>query len=315
MRVVVARAQRPPGAGASAGLASFLRDAIVRAGHAADIVTVPFTPDPPASVAAQMLACRLLDLSESAGTRIDRLIALDFPATLLPHEHKVLWLTGPCRHVYEGWGQAGCELFGTEGGLEARDAVRAADALALSEARSVWAVSRHTADRVRRYHGLEATTLYPPPAAPPARDPGGEPYYFVPDGRTGPVAAALALTRQPVRLVFESDVPDAGRRAALRAGCLAVIALPADPDDPAPAIEALGAGRPVITTEQAGAAAELVRHGVTGLVCEPDAGALAEAMDGLWANRFRARLMGELATEAAGALGLSWPRVVECLLA
>src|SRR5439155_3184295 len=51
-------------------------------GHEAEIVAVPFKWYPPERILETMLACRLLDLTESAGTRVDRVIGLKFPAYL-----------------------------------------------------------------------------------------------------------------------------------------------------------------------------------------------------------------------------------------
>ena len=57
-----------------------------------------------------------------------------------------------------------------------------------------------------------------------------------------------------------------------------------------------------------------MQHGGTGLVCEPSAAALADAMDQLWADRTRARAMGDAGLACYHSLGLNWDHVVECLL-
>ena len=93
MRVAIATVQVPFVHGGAEVLAVGLRDALTRAGHEADIVAVPFKWYPPDRILDHMLACRLLDLSESMGTAIDRVIGLKFPAYLVAHPHKVLWIT------------------------------------------------------------------------------------------------------------------------------------------------------------------------------------------------------------------------------
>ena len=63
------------------------------------------------------------------------------------------------------------------------------------------------------------------------------------------------------------------------------------------ALEAMACGRPVVAS-RAGGLRELVRHGETGLLCEPgDASGLAEALGTLLSDPSRARRLGE-----AGAL-------------
>jgi hypothetical protein len=53
-------------------------------GHEAEIVAIPFKWYPPERILAQVLACRLLDLSESGGSPIARVIGLKFPVYLIP---------------------------------------------------------------------------------------------------------------------------------------------------------------------------------------------------------------------------------------
>jgi hypothetical protein len=71
-------------------LAEELMQALHAQGHEAEIVAIPFKWYPPERVLEQVLACRLVDLSESGGSSIDRVIGLKFPVYLIPHPHKVL---------------------------------------------------------------------------------------------------------------------------------------------------------------------------------------------------------------------------------
>lgn len=70
------------------------------------------------------------------------------------------------------------------------------------------------------------------------------------------------------------------------------------------ALEAMACGRPVVAS-RAGGLRELVRHGETGLLCEPgEASELAEALDALLSDPPRARRMGE--SGAARARLFTW---------
>ena len=44
-----------------------------------------------------------LDLSETVGVAVDRLIGLKFPAYLIPHPRKVIWLLHQHRQAYDLW--------------------------------------------------------------------------------------------------------------------------------------------------------------------------------------------------------------------
>ena len=151
---------------------------------------------------------------------------------------------------------------------------------------------------------------------------------------------ALARTRQPVRVVFIGaaddpawadgvmaraeavvpgrftwlgPVPD-DRKIELLANALAVLVPPLGEDYGYVTLEAMLSARAVITCTDSGGPLEFVEHGRNGLVCDPSPASLAAAMDEIWADRTRARAMGEEGLAAYRALGLSWGHVVQCLL-
>ncbi len=346
MRVAVATVQVPFVRGGAEMLAENLCDALRAAGHEAEIVAVPFKWYPADVIPQQMLACRLLDLTESMGTRIDRVIGLKFPAYLIPHPAKVQWILHQHRGAYDLWEQHWGDLYGAPGGAEARDAIRMADTRLIPQARRVFTISRNVANRLRHYNGIEAQPLYhPPPLAGRYRDAPAEDYLLMPSRLNGPkrqdlIVDALARTRHPVRVVFIGAADDPGwadgvvarahaaapgrttwlgavsdeRKIELLAAAIAVLVPPLDEDYGYVTLEAMLSARAVITCSDSGGPLEFVEHGRNGLVCEPDARALADAMDQLWAGRERARAMGAEGLAVYRALGLSWDHVVRCLL-
>ena len=346
MRVAIATVQIPFLRGGAESLAEGLRSAIRAAGHEAEIVGVPFKWYPPATIMQQVLACRLLDLSESMGTRIDRVIGSKFPAYLVPHPNKVLWLLHQHRSAYDLWESHWGDLHGQPGGEAAMAAIRQADTQLIPEARHVFTISRTVSERLARFCNIESEPLYhPPPLA--ERFHAGEygDYLLMPSRVNGPkrqhlVIEAILLTRQPVRVLFLGAADDPAvltalqRRAAvlapgrvswlgsvsedrkieLLAGALGVLVPPYDEDYGYVTLEAMLSSRPVITCSDSGGPLEFVEHGRNGLVCEPTPAALAEAMDELWAERSRARAMGGEGRAHYAELGLSWEHVVQCLL-
>ena len=163
MRVAVATVQIPFVRGGAEMLAENLCTALTEAGHEAEIVTIPFKWYPPAAIPQQMLACRLLDLTESMGTSIDRVIGLKFPAYLIPHPAKVQWILHQHRGAYDLWDRQWGDLYGAPGGAEARDAIHTADTRLIGQARRVFAISRNVAARLRQFNGIDAEPLYHPP--------------------------------------------------------------------------------------------------------------------------------------------------------
>lgn len=98
----------------------------------------------------------------------------------------------------------------------------------------------------------------------------------------------------------------------LYAGSLAVPFVPLEEDFGLVALEAMMAGKPVITSHDAGGATELVTDGETGLIAEPDPHDIARAMARLHGSPELARSMGVRARERAEQV--TWDRVCHALL-
>ena len=103
MKVLVVTSGVPFIRGGAEILADNLCQALSAAGHTAELIFIPFKHYPPSRIPEHMLACRLLDQTETCGVRIDRVIGLKFPAYLTPHPNKVIWLLHQHRTAYELW--------------------------------------------------------------------------------------------------------------------------------------------------------------------------------------------------------------------
>ena len=348
MRIVIATVQIPFVSGGAESHAAGLKAALEREGHEAEIVTVPFNPAEPERIVDQMLACRLLDLTEIHGTRVDRLIGLKFPAYLIPHPNKVVWLLHQHRAAYDLWDYPFEDLSASPRGLIVREAIRRADQL-LAEAKAVFANSKNIANRLGHFCGINATALYHPP---PHADEffcadTTDDYFFFPSRvsaskRQSLVLEALGLTREKVKVRFAgvADSPEYGKRLkqlAARLGVdarvewlgyitekekrenyarsLAVIFPPVDEDYGYITLEAMLSSKAVITCDDSGGPLEFVSPRKTGLVTKPTPSALAEALDSLWRDRTLAAKLGRAGRESYEQLDLSWGEVVKKLLA
>lgn len=348
MRIVIATVQIPFVSGGAESHAAGLRDALLREGHEAEIVTVPFNPAVPERIADQMLACRLLDLTEIHGTRVDRLIGLKFPAYLIPHPNKVVWVLHQHRAAYDLWNYPFEDLSASPGGVMVREAIRRGDQL-LNEAKKVFANSKNIANRLGHFCRINATPLYHPP---PHADEffcadRTDDYFFFPSRfsaskRQSLVLEALALTREKVKVRFAgvADSAEYGKRLrqlAAKLGvearvewlgqiteeekrenyarAIAVIFPPVDEDYGYITLEAMLSSKAVVTCDDSGGPLEFVSPRKTGLVTKPAAAALAEGLDELWQDRSLALKLGRAGRESYERLGLSWSEVVKKLLA
>ena len=347
MRILIATTHVPFIRGGAEIHAEGLRAALLAAGHEAEIVAVPFKWYPPEKILDHMLACRLLDLTEVMGTRVDLMIGLKFPAYLIPHPRKVLWILHQFRTAYDLWEHDLGDLVHRNNGAEVRDAIRAADAKLIPEARRVFANSANVSARLKHYCGIESTPLYhPPPNSEQIYSAAAEDYLFFPSRlclpkRQALVLEALAHTRNQVRVKFAGSADQPGyehelvmlarkmrvhdrvewlgqisetEKLDLYARCLAVIYPPVDEDYGYVTLEAMLAAKPVVTCTDSGGPLEFVRPDETGLIADPEPKKLAEACDRLWEERERAAAMGETGRQLYRSLNITWAGVLEKLL-
>ena len=80
MRIIIATVCVPFVRGGAELLASQLEQELVRAGHQTETVQIPFKWYPPERIIDQLLACRLLDISESCGVGVDVMIWPEVPS-------------------------------------------------------------------------------------------------------------------------------------------------------------------------------------------------------------------------------------------
>nr|WP_298059367.1 glycosyltransferase [uncultured Halomonas sp.] len=129
---------------------------------------------------------------------------------------------------------------------------------------------------------------------------------------TGPMEAELkALAANDPRIRFLGFVRDSDVAAQYQ-HALAVPFLPFDEDYGLITVEAMSAGKPVITTTDAGGVNEFVRHGETGWCVAPTPEALASAITQAFENRPRTRAMGESARRAVAHV--TWQDTVRELI-
>jgi glycosyltransferase involved in cell wall biosynthesis len=347
MRILIATTHVPFIRGGAEAHAEGLREALRAAGHEAEIIAVPFKWYPPEKILDHMLACRLLDLTEVAGTPVDLLIGLKFPAYLIPHPHKVLWILHQFRTAYELWDHPLGDLIYSPDGQEVRDAIHRADRHLIPQAKAVYANSGTVARRLKEYCEIDSSPLYhPPPHAEKFYAGEASDYLFFPSRlclpkRQALVLEALAHTLQPVRVRF-AGTPDRPRYAEelktqarklkvggrvewlgqvteeekreLYAHARGVLYPPVDEDYGYVTLEAMLAARAVITCTDSGGPLEFVRAGETGLIALPTPPALAQAMDQLWEQRSQAKAWGEAGRALYEKLDISWTNVIRRLL-
>ena len=218
------------------------------------------------------------------------------------------WLIHQYRAAYELAGTPFSDFDHTEADVALRDRLITLDTAMLGECRRVFANARNTAERARRYNGVEAEPLYHPPRLAERLHGGESGQYVLSVGRleavkrvdlavramahapgaltlvvagTGTMRSALEALAAELgvadRVRFAGEVDD-DEIVRLYAGALGVIFPPYDEDYGYVTLEAFLAGKPVITTTDAGGPTEFVEDGVNGWVTAPDPAALGAAI-------------------------------------
>ena len=347
MNVLVVSTQWPYVSGGAEELAGALVDALRADGHRAECLRLPFFPRPIGHVAAAIQVARTIEIGDTNFGPIDHLITLKFPAYLVDHPHKALWLVHQYRQFYDLWDEPGVGFAALPFGETLRAAVMRADRLYLPDHRTRYAISKTVANRLRASTGLEAETLYPPLPDPAGYFCDAPADYLLCPGRLSPrkrqdlVLHALARTRAPVRVRFIGGVDDAeslerfrrvaaetgvserveylgwidaAAKRALYARSIGVVFPPRLEDLGLVSQEAMHASKPVVTCTDSGGVLEFVSDAENGLVAEPTPEALADAFDRLWSDRAHAASLGRAGFDRLRAMNLSWPCVVTRLL-
>lgn len=341
-RIVLCATQVPFTHGGAEVLVDSLRDELLARGFACEVVRLPFSWTTPLHVMRSALAWRLTDLRTLGGEPIDLVIATRFPAYVIRHPAKVVWLIHQFRQVYDLAGTPYSEYRGSPEDEAAGRMVRAIDGRTLREARRVFTISGNVSERLRRYNGIDSEPLYPPPKLGDAYRSDGFGDYIFSVGRLDRMkrfdllVEALARTDTAVRAVVAGSGPEeealrelarrkgvedrfelAGfvsdeRLAELYAGSLAVFYAPYDEDYGYVTVEAMKSGKPVLTADDSGGVLEFVDDEVNGFIA---AGAsprrLAARMDHLFRHPEQAERMGAAGRERVAAIG--WDRVIEGL--
>jgi len=340
-RVLVLEAQTPFVHGGAEILVRQLHEALRDRGYESEIVSIPFIDDPRDELLAHAAAWRLIDLTRALEKPIDRVIATKFPTYFVRHPSKVAWLVHQHRAAYELCGTSFSNFGHTEQDVGLRKRLVELDTAMLRECKALFSIAQTVSARVEKYNGLTATALHHPPKLAGRFKAGPYGDYFLTVSRLEHVKRVdLALeafqkVARPFRLVIAGDgsarahvarhidalglgdrVTLAGRVSddeliELYAGARALLFTPFDEDYGYVTLEAFLSRKPVVTASDSGGTLEFVVHGTNGLVAEPTAEAIGDALNRL-TDASLAATLGAAGYERARHV--TWDGVVEQLV-
>ncbi|AVT82953.1 glycosyltransferase family 4 protein [Rhodopseudomonas palustris] len=316
-----------------------------RKGIQAELLRIPFRWDPAERLVDEIVLNRSLKLYN-----VDRVIGMKFPAYLIPHDNKTLWLMHQYRQAYDLYREGLTNIEMGPGGERLIAAIRAADNACFANAKQIFTISPVVKDRLERFNQTSAEVLHHPLNDPERFGGGSYEGYIFAGGRVGSgkrqhlLVEAMQYVRADLRLIVAGPLESPAYGEELMAlaqrlevadkvefrfgfrprdeivglvnGALACAAAPIDEDSISyVAMEAFAAGKCVVTTADAGGLLEIVENGETGFVTAASAEAIGCALEMLGADRSRAVKLGAAARRAWDRLDISWASRIDRLLA
>jgi glycosyltransferase involved in cell wall biosynthesis len=331
------------------GGAEALAEEIVRRlnatkGIEAELLRIPFKWEPAERLIEEILICRSMRLYNT-----DLMIGLKFPAYLVLHTRKRLWLLHQYRQAYDLWDAGQSNIPNTPRGHEIRQAVIEADNRCIPDCEKIFA-TRLVANRLLHYNGFDSEIMMAPLNDPELFTGGDYGSHVFCGGRINAgkrqhlLVEAMRFTRSKIKLVVAgpADTPaDAARlqesverydlndRVYLDLGflpreriakyvneALACAYLPIDEDSVGyVTMEAFSAAKAMLTASDSGGLLDIVHDGDTGLVVQPDPESIAAAIDRLANSRNLTIEMGMEGRERWNEMNVTWPATIERLLA
>ena len=346
MKVAIAMVQVPFIRGGAEIHAEMLRDELKKRGHQADIVTIPFKWYPAEQLVNCMMMGRMMDLTEVNGEKIDRVIAMKFPAYYVKHDNKVLWLLHQHRQAYDLWKTEFGDLHDFPNGEKVRALIEASDRKYIPEAKRIFTNAQNTANRLKKYCGIESEALYHPPLNHQKLrcDEYSDFVFYAsridPIKRQRLLVEAMRFTKTDVKAVIagsgskaelayideliskyhlERKVRMAGfiseeEKIDLYAKCLGVYFGAYDEDYGYITLESYFSKKPVIVHEDAGGPLEFVSDSENGFIVENNPEKIAAKLDEWFLNKDIAKKQGESGYQLMQEKNINWDYVISKLL-
>ena len=308
----------------------------------AELVQLPYKWYPETQILSDMLAWRMLDISEANGVKVDLAIATKFPSYASSHPNMGLWLVHQHRVLYDLQGTAYDVAHLTHEQQEIRDSLRSIDKRILESIDKRFTISTTVTERLQNFCGLSSSVLYPPSRLATEIYPGDYGDYVLYVGRLETIKRpnllieALAQCKSGRAVIAGTGAQfDELRRLAEKLGvsdrvelkgfvdddellkliacCRAIFYTPVDEDFGFATIEAFHAFKPVITSDDSGEVERIVRHTQSGWVSPSNPVALAESLGKCFAESSE-RLKSMAGAGYELARKITWDNVIQNLV-
>lgn len=345
MKIAIVNSMQPFVYGGAEFLANSLKDKLFEYGHEAQVIRFPFAWHPADSILDGILAARMTKL-----VNVDMMVGLKFPAYLIPHFNKRLWLLHQFRQAYDFEGTDYDIFTPDKTSQQIKKAIIAADNEYLRPLEGkIFTNSYVVSERLMKYNQIKSEVLFPPLIDEKIfrYEEVGD-YIFYPSRvnytkRQYLTVEAMQYVKTNVKLLLagvgdsESDekfifekIEKLGlkdkvtylnrfisqqEKADYFSKCLGGIYIPYDEDSYGyVTLECIQSEKPVISCYDSGGTDIVVKDNLNGYMTESTPQALAQAMDKLYQNKNNAIEMGKNGILLLEELGISWEAVIGRLL-
>lgn len=344
MRIAVCSVQVPFVRGGAEMLSETLVEELIKRNHEVECVNIPFKWYPPKEIIKHGLLWRLMDITESNGTKIDLVICTKFPSYIVRHQNKVVWLFHQHRFAYDLYNTEYCDLKHFPDGEYVRNKLIDMDNISLKESKKIFTISKNVSNRLKRYNGLNSEFLYPPPADAEkfhCNDYGD--FIICPSRldrikRQDLLIQSMKYVKSKIKCKIVGKGPMKGEYVALvkklnledkvefldntdrndlielYANALAVFFAPVDEDYGYITVESLLSRKPVITAPDSGGPLEFVENMVSGYVVPVEPREIAKKIDYLYENKDVAKKMGIEGFNCLKKMDISWDNIIRKLV-
>ncbi len=346
MRVAIATVQVPFITGGAEILVNMLKEELVKRGHKAEVVTIPFKWYPDTQLINSVMMGRMIDLSEVNGEKIDKVIAMKFPAYYLKHDNKVLWLMHQHRQAYDLWGTEYGDIHQLPNGNKIRSIIKESDDKYIPEAKKIFTIAQTTSDRLLKYNSIESSVLYHPPINYEKLrcDSYGDYIFYA--SRIDAIKRQRLLVEAAKHLKTDVKIVIAGggsekeiaylkelittnrledrvklvgfisedEKINYYANCLGVYFGAYNEDYGYITLESFFSKKSVIVHKDAGGPLEFVEDDYNGYIIDADPGEIAKKIDFLYENKQEAKRLGKNGLQSLKDKHMDWDYVIDQLL-
>lgn len=345
MKIAIVNNWSPFTYGGAEFLADKLKNKLIEYGHQTELYKIPFKWTPSQAIIDHALAAQLIDFRV-----FDKIITFKYPAYLINHPNKTIWLLHQFRQAYDLWGTQYQSLPNSPEGRSVRQIIINSDNNAFNKAKKIFTISKIVSQRLKKFNDIPSEVLLYPPIIEnnefyfkeygdflfyPSRFSGGKRQMLAIESMVYTKSnVSLLIVGKPDEYIYLKQMTGLIKKLDLQkrvkiihnfisqqskldllSKCLGCVYIPYKEDSCGyVTMESYQAKKPVISCTDSGDTDLLVKNRITGFLTKPTPQSIAKAMDELYTNKKLSKKLGEKGYHQLNSLHLSWENIIKKLI-